>query len=111
MSSYNNKLNRRGETESMQLTEVAITQLNLQKNTVKGDWKETEDDILLKDLDEEVAEFKEAIYNYRAKPTPLNLQRVREEAGDVMNAVMMPADKCGALEKQKSGWEAEKENG
>ena len=73
------------------------------ENVEKGDWRDETELALCNKLDEEVQELFEAVYNYRANPTPETQQRVREEAGDVVNVVMMLADKCGALEEHR--WE------
>lgn len=97
----NNKSRLRGEKEIMSLAKAAITQLNLPKNTAKGGWKECTEMFLCNKLNEEVEEFFNTIYEYRANPTSENRQRVREEAGDVVNIVMMLADKCGALEVER----------
>src|SRR5690554_5135452 len=79
-----NKPLRRGEVEIKSLAEAAIERLNDPKNAQKGDWKEETEVALCNKLDEEVQELFEAVYNYRANPTPETQQRVREEAGDVV---------------------------
>lgn len=96
-----NKPRPQGEKEIMFLAKAAITQLNLPKNLAKGGWKECTEMFLCNKLNEEVEEFFNTIYECHANSTPENRQRVREEAGDVVNIVMMLADKCGALEVER----------
>lgn len=98
-----NKPLQRGEVEIRSLAESAIERLNDPKNAKKGDWKEETISELCDGLDEEVRELFDAIYQYRANPCEETQQRVREEAGDVVNEVMMLADLCGALEEHR--WE------
>jgi len=93
----------RGEKQIQSLAQAAIIQANLPKNVEKGDWRDETELALCNKLDEEVRELFDAVYQYRANPTPETQQRVREEAGDVVNVVMMLADKCGALEEHR--WE------
>lgn len=95
-----NKPLRRGEVEIKSLAEAAIERLNDPKNAQKGDWKEEAILALCDGLDEETRELFDAIYQYRANPCEETRQRVREEAGDVVNEVMFLADKCGALENE-----------
>lgn len=88
----------RGEKEIMSLAQAAIAQLNLPKNAAKGDWKEELDMQLFIWVEEETKELLDAFSDYCGDQCDDNLQKVREEAGDVVNVVMMLADKCGALE-------------
>lgn len=90
----------RGEKQIQSLAQAAIVQANLPKNVEKGDWREETELALCNKLDEEVRELFDAIYQCRANPCEETRQRVREEAGDVVNVVMMLADKCGALENE-----------
>ena len=94
-------IKRRGEDEIRSLAEAALTQLNLPKNVVKGDWKEEADwNVLYRKLVEEVLELYEVVRKYHSNSNLDTRQRVREEAGDVVNMVMMLADKCEALEDE-----------
>ena len=92
----------RGEKQILSLAQAALNQLNLPKNAAKGGWDECTDLFLANKVSEETLELFEATYAYRANPTPETRQRVREEAGDVVNVVMMLADKCGALEVEET---------
>src|SRR5690554_7955261 len=87
-----NKPYQRGEVEIRSLAESAIERLNDPKNAQKGDWKEETEVALCDGLDEETREFFDAVYQYRANPCEETRQRVREEAGDVVNEVMFLAD-------------------
>ena len=89
---------KRGEKQIQALAQAALIQLNLPKNLAKGGWEECGDGVLCERIYEELYEFFDAVYQYRAIPTPENQQHIREEAGDVVNFIMMLADNCGALE-------------
>ena len=102
ITACDNRPKRRGEDEIMSLAEAAVAQLNLPKNLAKGGWESCEYIFLSTKLDEETAELHNEIFNYWTNPTPENRKRVREEAGDVVNIVMMLADKCGALKEEET---------
>lgn len=90
-------MERRGEKQINVLAEAAINKLNTPKNVAKGGWKECTDEYLFGKMMEETDELVQAVYEYRANPTPENRERVRDEAADVVNYAMMVADNCGAL--------------
>jgi len=92
---------KRGEKQIRTLAQAAIVQLNLPKNQAKGGWKNCGDGVLCERIYEELYEFFDAVYQYRAIPIPENQQHIREEAGDAVNFIMMLADNCGALEVTK----------
>lgn len=88
---------KRGIWEVNAFAKAMIYNLNLDKNAIKGNWKDTDWRVLLQNLKDEVIELQIECIKYQTHPSEELKKRILLESADIADFSMMIADKFNSL--------------
>lgn len=88
---------KRGIWEVSAFAKAMLYTMNLKKNAIKGDWKDTDWRTLLQNLKDEVIELQIECIKHQTFPNEEIKKRILLESTDVACSAMMLADKFSSL--------------